>query len=113
MVEAGGVSETRLLANARRGDGAAFELLVERHRRELCVHCYRMLGSVQDAEDAVQESLLGAWRGLAGFEVRSSLRTWLFRVATNAFCGCPRGDPACSRSTTARPAPTPTISGSR
>jgi RNA polymerase sigma-70 factor (TIGR02960 family) len=84
MVEAGGVSEEQLLADARRGDEAAFELLVERHRGELYAHCYRMLGSVQDAEDALQESLLGAWRGLAGFEGRSSPRTWLFRVATNA-----------------------------
>jgi RNA polymerase sigma-70 factor (TIGR02960 family) len=84
MVEVGGTSEERLLADARQGDEAAFELLVERHRGELYAHCYRMLGSVQDAEDAVQESLLGAWRGLAGFEGRSSLRTWLFRVATNA-----------------------------
>jgi RNA polymerase sigma-70 factor (TIGR02960 family) len=84
MVEAGGVPEERLLADARRGDEAAFELLVARHRGELYAHCYRMLGSVQDAEDALQESLLGAWRGLPGFEGRSSLRTWLFRVATNA-----------------------------
>ncbi|MFK4043265.1 sigma-70 family RNA polymerase sigma factor [Nonomuraea wenchangensis] len=83
MVEAGGVSEERLLADAQRGDQAAFELLVERHRRDLYAHCYRMLGSVQDAEDAVQESLLGAWRGMAGFQGRSSLRTWLYRVATN------------------------------
>jgi RNA polymerase sigma-70 factor (TIGR02960 family) len=84
MVEAGGMSEERLLADARRGDEAAFELLVERHRGDLYAHCYRMLGSVQDAEDAVQESLLAAWRGLRSFEGRSSLRTWLFRVATNA-----------------------------
>ena len=84
IVEADGVCEQQLLADARQGDEAAFERLVERHRGELHAHCYRMLGSVQDAEDAVQESLLGAWRGLAGFEGRSSLRTWLFRVATNA-----------------------------
>jgi RNA polymerase sigma-70 factor (TIGR02960 family) len=84
MVEAGGASEERLLADARRGDEAAFELLVARHRGELYAHCYRMLGSVQDAEDALQEALLAAWRGLAGFQGRSSLRTWLFRVATNA-----------------------------
>ncbi|WP_432873217.1 sigma-70 family RNA polymerase sigma factor [Microbispora rosea] len=65
------------------GDEAEFRQLVERHRREIYAHCYRMLGSVQDAEDALQESLLAAWRGLDGFEGRSSLRTWLFRVATN------------------------------
>jgi RNA polymerase sigma-70 factor (TIGR02960 family) len=83
-MEAGDVSEEQLLVDARRGDEAAFELLVERYRADLFAHCYRMLGSVQDAEDAVQESLLGAWRGLAGFEGRSSLRTWLFSVATHA-----------------------------
>ncbi|MFC0863622.1 RNA polymerase subunit sigma-70 [Sphaerimonospora cavernae] len=84
MVEDGGVSEERLLADAQKGDEAAFALLVKRHRGDLYAHCYRMLGSVQDAEDALQESLLGAWRGLAGFEGRSSLRTWLYRVATHA-----------------------------
>lgn len=84
MVEARGAAEERLLADARRGDEAAFTRLVQRHRREIYAHCYRMLGSIQDAEDAVQEALLGAWRGLAGFQRRSSLRTWLFRVATNA-----------------------------
>ncbi len=71
------------LAAARRGDGDAFARLVSGHRRELHAHCYRMLGSVQDAEDALQETLLAAWRGVAGFEGRSSLRTWLFRIATN------------------------------
>ncbi|WP_448640569.1 RNA polymerase subunit sigma-70 [Geodermatophilus sp. URMC 63] len=71
------------LAAACSGDEAAFARLVARHRRELVAHCYRMLGSPQDAEDALQESLLAAWRGLPGFEGRSSLRTWLFRVTTS------------------------------
>lgn len=114
MVAAGGVSEEQLLADARRGDEAAFELLVERHRGELYAHCYRMLGLVQDAEDALQESLLGAWRGLAGFDGRSSLRTWLYSVATNACLRLSSGAPAeCCRPTRARPAPTPATSGSR
>jgi RNA polymerase sigma-70 factor (TIGR02960 family) len=77
-------SEAELLASARRGEEAAFERLVARYRGELYAHCYRMLGSVQDAEDALQEALLGAWRGIAGFEGRSSLRAWLYRVTTNA-----------------------------
>ncbi len=76
--------ESELLASARRGDPAAFERLVASYRGELYAHCYRMLGSVQDAEDALQESLLAAWRGLASFEGRSSLRAWLYRVSTNA-----------------------------
>ena len=72
-----------LLARARAGDGRAFGKLVDPFQRELQVHCYRMLGSAQDAEDALQETLLAAWQGLRGFEERSSLRTWLYRVATN------------------------------
>jgi RNA polymerase sigma-70 factor (ECF subfamily) len=63
---------------------AEFEACVARHRAELHAYCYRMLGSLQDAEDALQDALLGAWRGLAGFEGRSALRSWLYRVATNA-----------------------------
>ncbi|GAA1304090.1 sigma-70 family RNA polymerase sigma factor [Saccharothrix xinjiangensis] len=72
-----------LLGRARAGDGEAFRGLVEPYRRELQVHCYRILGSVQDAEDLVQETLLAAWRGIGGFEERASVRTWLYRIATN------------------------------
>ena len=72
-----------LISRARAGDGEAFRELTEPHHRELQVHCYRMLGSFADAEDALQDTLLAAWQGLAGFEGRASLRTWLFRIATN------------------------------
>src|SRR5919206_4042250 len=78
-----GVVTTDLITRARAGDGDAFRALTEPHRRELLVHCYRMLGSFQDAEDALQDTLLAAWRGLGGFEERSSIRTWLYRIATN------------------------------
>jgi len=75
--------EQELLAAARSGEEDAFRRLVEQHQSELHAHCYRMLGSVHDAEDALQEALLRAWRGLPKFEGRSSLRSWLYRIATN------------------------------
>jgi RNA polymerase sigma-70 factor (TIGR02960 family) len=74
---------TKLLDLATAGDQDAFRELVEPYRPELHVHCYRILGSVQDAEDALQETLLAAWRGLGRFERRASVRTWLYSVATN------------------------------
>src|SRR6266567_4525108 len=73
-----------LISKAQAGDGDAFRELTEPHLRELQVHCYRMLGSFQDAEDAVQDTLLAAWQGIGGFaEERASLRTWLYKIATN------------------------------
>jgi RNA polymerase sigma-70 factor (TIGR02960 family) len=74
---------TDLMAQARTGDGQAFAQLTDPYRRELQVHCYRILGSAQDAEDALQETMLAAWRGLGGFEGRASIRTWLYRIATS------------------------------
>jgi RNA polymerase sigma-70 factor (TIGR02960 family) len=73
-----------LLSRAQAGDGEAFRELTDPHRRELQVHCYRMLGSFQDAEDAIQETMLAAWKGVGEFtEERASLRTWLYKIATN------------------------------
>src|SRR3954463_4340334 len=76
-------SDQELIELARRGDEAAYQDLVEAHRAELHAHCYRMLGSVQDAEDALQDALLRAWRGLGRFEGRSSPRSWLYKTPTN------------------------------
>ncbi len=84
MGEAGAAADTvGLLARARAGDEDAFRVLTQPHLRELQVHCYRMLGSFQDAEDTLQDSLVAAWRGLDSFEGRSSLRTWLYTIATH------------------------------
>ncbi|HEY9411301.1 MAG TPA: sigma-70 family RNA polymerase sigma factor [Jiangellaceae bacterium] len=94
-----------LLQRARGGDRDAFTALVEPHRGELQVHCYRMLGSLQDAEDALQETLLAAWLGLDGFEGRSSVRTWLYRIATNRCLNLLRS--SARRPVTAAPLPVP------
>jgi RNA polymerase sigma-70 factor (ECF subfamily) len=80
----GGTAQPRdLLERARAGDESAFQGIVEAHRGELHAHCYRMLGSMHDAEDALQDALLRAWRGISKFEGRSSLRSWLYSIATN------------------------------
>src|SRR5215468_1897282 len=85
VAAAPGAGEDQAVAAAVRAGGAAeFSSLTERYRRELLVHCYRMVGNLEDAEDLVQETFLKAWGGRAGFEGRSSLRAWLYRIATNA-----------------------------
>jgi RNA polymerase sigma-70 factor (ECF subfamily) len=77
------VDETALVSALRAGDEAAFNELADRHRGELLLHCYRMLGSFHDAEDMLQETMIRAWRGLASFQGRSALRSWLYKIATN------------------------------
>jgi RNA polymerase sigma-70 factor (ECF subfamily) len=96
-----------LLTLARAGDEEAFRQLVEPYRHHLQLHCYRILGSAHDAEDALQETLLSAWRGLGGFEERASVRTWLYRVATNCCLKVQRSRQRGKR--TGRPAPWPDL----
>ena len=76
-------SDQELIEAARRGDESAYRELIEQHRSALHAHCYRMLGSVHDAEDALQDAFLRAWKGLHGFQGRSSPRSWLYKIATN------------------------------
>src|SRR4051794_3166984 len=103
-----------LISRAQAGDEEAFRALTEPHRRELLVHCYRMLGSLQDAEDALQDTLVGAWQGLGTFQQRASMRTWLYRIATNRCLNALRTTkrrPAKAWDVPGMTAPDPTRSG--
>ena len=107
------------LSRAQTGDEQAFRELTDPFQRELQLHCYRILGSVQDAEDMLQETLLAAWRGLGQFEGRASLRAWLYRIATNRCLNAlrdgarrPRPMPASLRSSRPSPPAGPSRSGS-
>src|SRR4051794_41687857 len=100
---------TDLIARARAGDHNAFRDLVQGHSHELQVHCYRILGSLQDAEDALQETLVAAWRNLGGFGQRSSLRTWLYKIATHRCPSMLRAD--SRRPRTGVPLPQANLSG--
>jgi RNA polymerase sigma-70 factor (ECF subfamily) len=101
----------QLLARARAGDGDAFAELVEPFRRELQMHCYRILGSVQDAEDVLQEALMAAWRGLDQYEGRASVRAWLYRIATNKSLNALRASRSRPLPGLARTLPEPTRHG--
>jgi RNA polymerase sigma-70 factor, ECF subfamily len=106
---------THVVAAAQAGDESAFTALVERHRRELQVHCYRMLGSFEDAEDLMQETFLRAWRKRASFQGRSSFRAWLYRIATNACLDAlerrPRATPTASEVPWLQPYPDQLLEG--
>src|ERR1700686_249838 len=95
-----------LLSRAQSGDQQAFAQLTDGHRQELKLHCYRILGSTQDAEDALQETFLAAWQALANFEERASIRTWLYRIATNRCLNMLR---AASRRPEVASSPTPPL----
>ena len=93
------------LERARGGDDQAFGELTDPYRSELQVHCYRILGSVQDAEDVLQETMLAAWRGLGQYEGRASLRSWLYRIATNRCLNALRASARRPRTAGSRPSP--------
>jgi RNA polymerase sigma-70 factor (TIGR02960 family) len=106
------MADDALLDLARSGDDAAFAELVAPHRRELHLHCYRMLGSFDDADDALQETLVAAWRGLATFQAKASVRTWLYRIATNTCLNLVRNAARRPQMTQPLPARAPAPTGS-
>jgi RNA polymerase sigma-70 factor (TIGR02960 family) len=106
------MADDALLDLARSGDDAAFAELVAPHRRELHLHCYRMLGSFDDADDALQETLVAAWRGLATFQAKASVRTWLYRIATNTCLNLVRNAARRPQMTQPLPANAPAPTGS-
>jgi RNA polymerase sigma-70 factor (TIGR02960 family) len=106
------MADDALLDQARSGDEAAFAELVRPHRRELHLHCYRLLGSFDDADDALQETLVAAWRGLPAFQAKASARTWLYRIATNTCLNLVRKAARRPQMTQPLPAAAPVSTGS-